>query len=134
MANFQKIWAIIVGIIFILIGIIGFFTPSVFKIFSVNLGQNLIHLVTGLIFLVGGIAKATTAKKVNIWFGIIYVLIAILGFVKLLGFLNIETALQGSNFLHLILGLITLIIGFAVKTEPGMMVPSTGQPAQAMPM
>ena len=124
MANFQKVWAIIVGIILLLIGIIGFFTDSVFGIFGVNTIQNIVHLSTGLIFLLGGLAKATTAKKVNVWLGIIYLLVAILGFIGLLKFLNVQGGLDADNFLHTILGLVTIIVGFTVKVEPTMAAPT----------
>lgn len=105
----QKLWAQIVGVILILVGIIGFFNNPVLGIFGVDTLHNLVHIVTGLIFAWAGFARGAPTKKVNQWFGVIYLLVAILGFMGWITFMAINSA---DHWLHLLLGVVTILIGW----------------------
>ena len=100
-------WAWIVGIILILVGIIGFFNAPVLGIFGVNTLHNVVHLITGLIFVWG--AWKGPVKQVNTWLGVVYILVAILGFFGVLGFLAVNGA---DNWLHLVIGVVSALIGW----------------------
>jgi hypothetical protein len=107
-------------------GIIGFFysasfgspgdVDDVFGILSVNAWHNIVHIATGAIgLLVAGYA----ARQYALGLGVIYLVIAIWGFIigsgeSILGFIPVNTE---DNFLHLILGL--LGVGAGLATPPG---------------
>jgi hypothetical protein len=122
-ASPARLYATVVGAVLVLAGIIGFFysasfgspgnVDDVFGILSVNAWHNIVHILTGAIgLLVAGYA----ARQYALGLGVIYLVIAIWGFVigsgeSILGFIPINTA---DDFLHLILGV--LGIGAAMAT------------------
>lgn len=116
--NIYKTFALAVGIVFLLVGILGFILNpthgSLLDIFAVNIAHNLIHLLVGIL----GIAAAYTGWPRNYarGLGIVYLLVAILGFIPglapggmLLGIVHINLA---DDFLHLIVGAAALYVGF----------------------
>jgi hypothetical protein len=105
----QQTWAKVIGVILLLVGVLGFFMgDSVFG-FGVNALHNIVHLVTGAIFAWAGFAAGAPTKKVNTWLGVIYIVVGILGFFGVLGFLNVNAA---DNWLHLAIGVISAGIGW----------------------
>lgn len=110
-----RLYAVLIGGTLVVVGIIGFFYSSsfgspgnvddVFGIFAVNAWHNLVHLVTGAIgLLVAGYA----AREYALGLGVVYVVIAIWGFVigsgdSILGFVPVNTA---DNWLHVALGVL----------------------------
>jgi len=112
----QKLWAQIIGIVLILVGILGFFMSSpLLGFFGVNGLHNGVHIVTGLIFLWAGFAGNAPVKKVNQWLGVIYILIGIVGFFVALTFLNMEAGMDPDNWLHLVIGVVSAIVGWTAK-------------------
>ena len=103
------------SIVFILLGVIGFFNDPILGVFDVDLEHNIIHLLSGIVGFIMS-AKYDTAKLFARGFGVIYGLVTILGFMmpegegELLGFMHINMA---DNFLHLFLSAVFLTIGFA---------------------
>lgn len=114
--------ALLFGIIFLLVGILGFVkgvTPDekLLGIFAVNAAHNVVHLAVGALGLIAAYTGWPRAYLQII--GIVYLLVGVLGFVpalvtnhKLLGIVHINTA---DNFLHLIVGAIAAIVGFTAK-------------------
>jgi hypothetical protein len=105
------------GIVFILIGILGFI-PGVTNadgmllgIFQVDALHNVIHLLSGIVALLcAGSHKG--AKSYFKIFGVIYALVTILGFVgggNVLGLIMVNGA---DNALHLIIAVVALALGF----------------------
>src|SRR5215471_6616580 len=106
------------GILFVLGGILGF-VPAVTKdgmflgVFMVNTPHNILHLASGLIFL---IAAALGAKAVRWWFiifGLFYAAMSVIGFV--VGDALILNAISNSkvdSWGHGFLGLILFLTGF----------------------
>lgn len=112
----QKLWARIIGIILVLVGVLGFVMSSpLLGIFAVNALHNVVHLITGIIFLWAGFAKKAPVMKVNQWLGVIYILVGILGFFGVLGFLAVGPGADPDNFLHLGIGIISALIGWMAK-------------------
>ena len=113
--------AILFGVVFLAVGILGF-VPAVTKdemllgIFHVNAAHNYVHLASGIVFLLCGVASAGASSTFFKIFGIVYGLVAALGFVKgdglLLGMVSNNTA---DTWLHVVLAVVMLGIGFAVK-------------------
>lgn len=119
--------ALIFGIVFILVGILGFVTPGgmsmeadpapghILGLFGINLLHNVVHLLIG----VWGIVASRTwggAKSFMQIGGVLYIVLAVLGFVAPTTFGLIPI---GGNdiYLHAVLGLIMAGIGFTAKPE-----------------
>ncbi|PYK43392.1 MAG: TonB-dependent receptor [Verrucomicrobia bacterium] len=118
-----KTLALLFGVVFLLIGILGF-VPSVtpnemlLNIFHVNAAHNAVHLLTGVVALLAGIAGVGASKIFFKIFGVVYGLVAVLGFVvgdgMLLGFISNNMA---DTWLHVGIAVVSLIVGFAPSGE-----------------
>lgn len=117
-------FALVFGAVYLLVGILGFFVADSFTggdesdkliLFPVNHLHNLVHLAIGALWLMGS-RTAAAAKQMNMLIGVVYVLVAVLGFLGL-GFmadlLNINSAGSADNFLHLASGALALYFGTA---------------------
>ena len=112
--------AILFGLLFLLIGIVGFvpaITPAngmLLRIFHVNTAHNVVHLASGVVFLLCGMAGAGPSQTFFKIFGIIYGVVAILGFFygddALLGIVANNTA---DTWLYVVLAVVMLFFGFA---------------------
>ena len=105
-----KTAALVIGIIFIIIGIWGFFQNPVLGVFDANTTHSIVHLIFGIILVACASKAAATALK---WVGIIYIIVAIIGFIQgssVLGIIDVNAA---DNWLHLVLGIVIAIFGFA---------------------
>lgn len=118
-----KALAILFGIVFIVIGVLGFFpdfTPhgKLFDIFSVNSMHNAVHIISGVIALLCGLSSGLAAKIYFIIFGIIYAVLAVLGFMHgdtmLLGMIANNTA---DSWLHAAIAILSLYFGFFLRAE-----------------
>jgi hypothetical protein len=121
----NRILALVLGIVFTLVGIAGFFVSSSMTVgnlmgFDVDLVHNLVHLITGL----AGLAAAFTgwSRQFNQIFGIIYIIVGIAGLIpalyfdgRLLGLMHINAA---DNVLHLVVGVVAAAVGFFVAEDP----------------
>jgi len=112
------------GVVLILVGILGFI-PGVTNsdhmllgIFHVNTAHNIIHLLSGIIALWTGMTSAAYAKLYFQIFGVVYALVAILGFVAgtndVLGFIANNMA---DTWLHVVIAVVALFVGFGTKEE-----------------
>lgn len=99
----------IAGVVFVLIGVLGFFSNPILGIFGVNTLHNLVHIVSGILAFVFAMQGEAQARKFAMILGVVYALVTILGFLGVLGFLAVNPA---DNFLHLILAVVFLIVGF----------------------
>jgi hypothetical protein len=117
-----KTAAIIFGIVFLLVGILGF-VPGItttdqmlLGIFHVNAVHNIVHLLSGAIALITGLTSTAAARTYFRLFGIVYALVAILGFFigngLLLGLISNNMA---DTWLHVLIALISLALGFVVQ-------------------
>ena len=113
MANIQKTVALVVGIVLSLTGFVGFFSGSSLLGFGINGLHNVVHLATGLLgVFVGLYALGKFSRSYNKWLGVTYLLVTVLGFAGLLGFLNVNFA---DNILHVALGVVLAGVGFGMK-------------------
>ena len=117
----SKTAALLIGLVFILVGILGHFDnpiigPSHDAIFHTDGVHNIVHLVSGALFLFVALAMPASAPVFLKIFGIVYLLLGVLGLftigsegtTKLLGFLHVNGA---DNWLHIALGLIIFLAG-----------------------
>ncbi len=123
-----RLYALVVGATLTIAGIIGFFynasfdvgnsieADKVFGILAVNGWHNIVHLVTGIL---GLLAVGYAARTYALGLGLVYIVVAILGFVDfaaggtgdtILKFIPVNTE---DNFLHLALGVLGVAAGAA---------------------
>lgn len=119
--------AIIFGVIFVLVGLLGFVSNPLVGangIFQTNTIHNLAHIIIGVIMLLMAGSAANMALKL---FGVIYLLLAIYGFFvgsgRLLGLVQVNPA---DNWLHLVLGILLVWFGMMGGKKSPMM-PSSPQ-------
>ncbi|MFN8159899.1 MAG: DUF4383 domain-containing protein [Solirubrobacterales bacterium] len=130
-----RLYATLVGGILLVVGIVGFFYGSsfgspgkvdeLFGLLDTNGWLNLLHLLTGAL---GLLMAGYGARQYAIGLGVVYVVIAVWGFVigsgaAMLGLIPLDAA---DNVAHLILGL--LGIGAGIVTPS-----AGGGPAQPLP-
>lgn len=121
----QKI-AMVFGVVFLLVAIVGFITPGgmamtvdppgmLLGMFPINLLHNVVHLLFGI----WGLAASRSwsgAKSYAQIAGAIYIVLAILGFVMPGGFGLVP--IGGSDiWLHALLGIILAGVGFTAKAD-----------------
>jgi hypothetical protein len=121
MANIQRTVALIVGIVFVLVGVLGFIPALVpggalLGIFAVNILHSIVHLLVGIL----GIAAAYTGwpRLYNRVIGIVYLALAVLGFIPVLiingALLSLVRINLADNLLHLVVGAALTYVGFFV--------------------
>ena len=107
--------AMVFGVVFILVGLLGFFNNPILGIFAVNGAHNVVHLLIGIVMVImASQGEASAAMSMNI-FGVVYLLVAVLGFVMkspMLGFIAYNGA---DNWLHVVLGIVLLAAGMSAK-------------------
>jgi len=113
-----KTLGMLFGIVFLAVGILGF-VPGVTKddmllgIFHVDATHSVVHIASGAIFLFASMAGAGPARLWFKVFGLIYAVVAVLGFVNsngpVLGMISNNPAV---TWLHVALAVVMLLIGF----------------------
>ena len=117
--------AVIAGIVFVLVGVVGFVNNPLASsanpdaLFVTDALHNIVHLLFGVALLIASRTESG-ARKTLIVSGVLYLLLAVVGFVqfgtsgegKLLG---LVTANGADNWLHLVLGLVLGGAGLAAK-------------------
>ena len=97
------------GVVYLVIGIVGFAATGVshfasvsghqLVVFGINPLHNLVHLAAGGAW-VAASRKALVARRVNAWLAVVFAILTILGFAGYARILAIEPA-DADNFLHL---------------------------------
>jgi hypothetical protein len=127
----------LLGVVFILVGIVGFLAPGLLGM-HLSLSHNLVHIVSGALALYFGFAGTLSgARLFCIIFGVVYLLLGIAGFLagtnqphgvagvpahgtdsSLLAVLpgSLELASM-DHIVHVLLGLVFLIGGFLTKAD-----------------
>jgi len=110
-ADVQKTYAMVIGAVLVLLGLVGFVNAPILGIFGVNLAQNLLHLVGG------GIIIWQAGKKTNMWTGIIALVVGVLWFVPgASGLLASIFAINAAiSYLHIAVGIVSLGVAYGVK-------------------
>lgn len=106
----------VLGIVLTLLGLAGFFTDGMLLMFEVDTIHNVIHLVSGLAGLFAASKGGTYAKQYLMVFGVIYGVVAILGFAMgspILGLVSVNAA---DNYLHLAIAVVSIVVGFGKKS------------------
>ena len=117
----------VAGLIFLIVGLVGFAMPTLMG-FHLTPIHNIIHIVTGLIALYLGFAGSYDgAKTFCLIFGVVYILIAIIGFMapgtlaSILGHAGPMTSadLMPDNLFHIVAGAAFLVAGMKAASSGG---------------
>ena len=113
-----KTMAVLFGVVFLIIGVLGF-VPGVtdghmlLGIFHVNAAHNVVHLLSGAVALFCGMSSISASRMYFRIFGVIYGLVAVMGFMvgdgMLLGLISNNTA---DTWLHVGISAVSLLLGF----------------------
>ena len=117
-----KTVATVVGVVFILVGICGFFMPN---LLGAHLGKahNAVHLVSGAASLYfGAKGSLAAARQFCIVFGLIYGLLGVVGYVVGTGpdhMLELPYLALGTmdHIIHVVIALLYLVGGFTTKSS-----------------
>lgn len=115
----------VAGVVFIVLGLLGFVSDPLLGIFEVDMVHNLVHLASGILALIFASQGEAQARRFALILGVVYALVTVLGFLmgdgKLLGLMEVNGA---DNILHLLLAVVFLIVGLKKPANSGSM--STG--------
>lgn len=116
-----KNFAIAFGVVFLVIGVLGFFPPIapngyLLGVFQVGVLHNIIHLATGAVAIAMALSGEGAARLYFQIFGVIYAIVAVLGFffgdAPLLGIIAHNWA---DVWLHVVIAAVALYLGFAYR-------------------
>jgi hypothetical protein len=126
-----QIYVLVLGAVLVLVGILGFLVEPSFGIgdnaergiliaFDINGWHNVVHLLSGIIGLAMA-GSAASARMFAIGYGVVYVLVTILGFIVgdgglLLSIIPINTA---DNLLHIAIAASGIAVGLASPATGG---------------
>ncbi len=103
----------VLGAVLTLVGVLGFVMESpLLGFFEVDMLHSIVHLVSGVVFLSTAAYAASNAQMVAKIFGVVYAVVAVLGFVLpdiLAGMMAVNMA---DHVLHAALALVLLYAGF----------------------
>jgi hypothetical protein len=119
-----KTIATILGIVFLLVGVIGFVSPG-FLGTHLSTTHNLVHIISGAVSLYFGLAGSLSgARTFCLVFGVVYALLGVCGFLLGSGPDRMFEALSAlglhlgtmDHIVHILLGVVYLIGGLMTKT------------------
>jgi hypothetical protein len=134
-----RLYCLLVGGVLVIAGIIGFFysasfavgneieSDQVFNLLAVNAWHNIVHIAIGALLLV---AAESAARSGALFVGVLYLLLAALGFIATgddgIGFiaengvlLDLVPVNTEDNWLHVILGVTGVLAGLASRPAGG---------------
>ena len=117
----MKKTALIFGWIFLVLGVLGLFSNPLIGatgFFYADLNHNIVHILSGLIILwiaYKSVAKVGVTLKT---FGVIYLIVAIIGLFSGTTILGILAVNMAANWLHLVMALVILWAGFMGGSKP----------------
>ncbi|MBI5645176.1 DUF4383 domain-containing protein [Candidatus Kaiserbacteria bacterium] len=123
------------GVVLTVVGVLGF-VPGITNdgmilgIFQTDMLHNVIHLATGIVAILAAMAGSYVRLYFQV-FGVVYALVAVVGFVQgstVLGLIGVNMA---DNVLHLAIAVAALWVGFGMKESSGM---SSGSVAPGVAM
>ena len=121
--NLNRTIALLFGYVFLAVGVLGFVMNPTLIAFGVNALHNIVHLASGVVLLLGAYAASgRNARTVNLTFGAVYLVVALLGFVAP----GVTAALLASDadafpfadaILHAVLGIALVGTALAFKND-----------------
>lgn len=114
-ADVQKTYAMVIGAVLVLLGLVGFVNAPILGIFGVNVAQDVLHLAGGALIL--WLAMQGSAKATNMWVGIVALAVGVLGVLPVAKDLlaSIFAINAAITYLHIAVGIISLGVAYGVK-------------------
>jgi hypothetical protein len=119
-------FGLIFGAVYVLVGILGFFVADSFTggqasdkliLFPVNHMHNIVHLAIGAALLFGS-TRPDLARTINLVVGVVYALVAVLGFMGVVTPELINDRGVADDFLHLGTAILAIYFGTAGAAAP----------------
>ena len=120
--------AFVLGIVFLIVGVLGYINNPLVGpngIFVTNNMHNLVHIVSGIFLLIGVYTALTPSLALKI-LGVVYAIVAVLGFVMMKGSDGVMFGIAMNmldHWLHVVLAIVLLAAGFGL--------PAVARPATA---
>ncbi len=132
----QKL-AWVFGVVFLVVGVLGF-VPAVTSdglllgLFMVDGLHNVIHLLSGLVAIGAAWGSGSYARLYFKVFGVVYGLVAVIGFFQGDTVLGLFMVNMADNVLHLVIAAAALWIGFGMKDSSSTAINAPSSPQGAM--
>ena len=116
MTYIEKSYALILGVVLTVIGILGFIPGlttggNLLGIFAVDTVHNIVHLMTGIVGLAAGLSpNLQYARWYALAFGVVYGLVTIIGFIQGTTVLGLFVVNVWDNVLHLVIAASALAV------------------------
>lgn len=117
--------ALLIGIVFIAVGLLGFVNNPIVgdsqdAIFHADTVHNMVHIISGALFVLIAISAPAFAGTFLIVFGLVYLVIGLVGLANIgsegmgevFGFLHVNGA---DNYLHIALGIVIALLGLITR-------------------
>jgi hypothetical protein len=120
-----RLLALVFGTVYVVTGALGFAVTGIgslvgsvgiLAVFQLNPLHNLAHLLIGSLWLLSA-SNADSARSAAQVFGLVYVVLSILGFLEVGAALSVLALNMADNFLHLLSGGTALLIGIFLRRE-----------------
>ncbi len=109
----------IAGIVFLALGIIGFFNNPIFGVFATDTLLNIVYLVTGILAIGFALPDEVSAKGFDKVAGIVYAVIALLGiFTPGNSVIGIMASNAADIWFQAIVAIVLLYLGFVSAVAP----------------
>lgn len=112
-----RLYAQVTGVALILLGIVGIVMGDSLLGLNSEIVEDVVHLLAGAVALYAGFGTRSDVPAIQYAriFGVVYLLLGILGFVQsdLFGLLPLRGYRLIDNLVHLALGIIGIYVGFA---------------------
>ncbi len=118
--------AVLFGIVFVLVGILGFIPNPIvgpMGFFMTDGLHNIVHFVIGVVLLIVAVAAPAKSSTWLTIFGVVYLLLAVLGFITIPGggaLLGMVQMNMADHWLHVVLGVVLIVCGLATKRSAPM--------------
>jgi hypothetical protein len=115
--------AVLFGVVLLTVGVLGFVPGAtvdhmLLRVFHVNAAHNVVHLLSGAVALWAGLTTTANARLYFRVFGVVYALVAVLGFFvgdgMILGIVSNNAA---DTWLHVAIAASALYLGFVAKDD-----------------
>ncbi len=129
-----KTLALILGIILVLVGLMGFVPNSIVgmgAMFDTNAALDILYIIFGVVLVGAGLRMPAQS---GLWLkiiGVLYLVLAVLGFMMSSPLLGLFEVNMATTWLHVVLGIVLVACGFSGKG--GMKAMPTAPMASSMP-
>jgi hypothetical protein len=102
----------LLGIVLLAVGVLGFFNDPILGLFDVNTLHNIVHIASGILGLAAAGSGYGMSRTYLIVFGLVYAVVALLGFINLAVAVSLLELNPMDNYLHMAIAAVCLVVGF----------------------